>query len=185
MIGNTSVVLWPLELLFPDPLFTILFLLSLSFALPESQAYSKQNKQRAFIIGIHSNYKLICIAQDFNNSFGHLRLLYLEVQYIEVCERKVNFSSLWISFSSRYYILDGGLVDSSWKHPKKKRKQRVCCLCSGRLSMVEAHWSWAYPRVFADASNIITCVCFERWIFVHGSCNYLRIRIQEDLVGII
>jgi hypothetical protein len=32
-------VLWPLELLFPDLLFTILFLLSLSFALPESQAH--------------------------------------------------------------------------------------------------------------------------------------------------
>jgi hypothetical protein len=38
-----------------------------------------------------SNYKLICIV---NNSFSHLRLLYLEVQYIEVCERKVNFCSL-------------------------------------------------------------------------------------------
>jgi hypothetical protein len=65
--------------------------------------------------GIHfwdSNYKLICIVQDFNNYFCHLRLLYLEVQYIEVCERKV-ISPLSISFSSRYYILDGGLVDSS------------------------------------------------------------------------
>ncbi len=54
--------------------------------------------------------------------FCHLRLSYLEVQYIVVCERKVNFSSLWISFSSRYFILDGGLVDRSWKHPKEKRK---------------------------------------------------------------
>jgi hypothetical protein len=60
-----------------------------------------------------SNYKLICIVQDFNNSFCHFRLSYSEVQHIEVCEKKVNFSSLWISFSSRYYILDGELVDSS------------------------------------------------------------------------
>jgi hypothetical protein len=81
-------------------------------------------------------------------------LSYLEVQYSEVCERKVNFSSLWISFSIRYYILDGGLVDSSWKHPKKKRKQRVCCLSSGRLSMVE-HIGLGHTQEFLQMHLIL------------------------------
>ncbi len=70
--------------------------------------------------------------------------------------------------------------------PKKEKKTESLLFVFWQIINGQAHWSCAYPRVFADAScNIITCVCFGKWIFVHGSCNYLRIRIQEDLVGII
>jgi hypothetical protein len=106
VIGNTSVVPTRAS---PSRSFVynlISAVFELCFTIVTSILKAKKAK------GIHywdSNYKLICTVQDFNNSFCHLRLSYLEVQYIEVCERKVNFSSLWISFSSRYYILDGGL----------------------------------------------------------------------------
>ncbi len=133
-------MLWPLELLFPDPLFTILFLLSLNFALPDTQAYWKQKKAK----GIHywdSNYKLICIV---NNSFSHLRLLYLEVQYIEVCERKVNFCSL--DQLLKYILHSRWWIGRQFmKAPRKKKKTESLLFAFWQIPMVK-HIGLGLPK---------------------------------------
>jgi hypothetical protein len=71
------------------------------------------------------------------------------------------------------------------KAPKREKKIESLLFAFWQIPMVK-HIGLGHTEEFlAAASNIITCVCFGRWIFVHESCNYLRIRTQEDLVGII
>ncbi len=55
-------------------------------------------------------------------------------------------------FFGRYYILDGGLVDSSWKHTQKRKENREFVVC------VLADYQWLGTLVLCIPKSFCRCI---------------------------